>query len=740
MVQSSEKEPFLLPVKINGKDVKVFLDSGSQIDIISPEAMRELDITHKRPAAITITTVDSAKAGCEGITTFNCFVGKEWIEIDAFIVPNFQRKLLFGRETMFKNQIDVLPSNSLMRVRGEWFDRYSLEPIKFPVLALADQTIVLEPHAYNHVKFRCPLKRGSFVVKMSKKCAVENLDVNDIQVWVENYCFTLVIFHRNLFLQEVKAGTVILEVHPPLLSTPGPMIDVSYLEVEPCASDIEEIESMCVGTILSTEIEKTKASLEELLEKAITNVPERYRAEVIKLFERHSDVVSKHRFDLGLLKNFEFKIRTNCRYPIVKPVYRASPGTKEIMKEMIENMLKYQIIRPSSSPWSSNSILVKKPDDSSRFCNDFRDLNAVTVRDTFPIPRIDDITDYTAGAKVFSSIDLTSGFWQISIEEGSREKTAFSTPFGKFEYCRMAMGLTNGPPTFQACMQFVLGDLLYRICIVYLDDILVYSQSFEDHMKDLDAVLTRLKEFGVKIKLEKCRIGAEEIRYLGHKISKDGLHCCEDKVETVKNIPLPINAEEVLSYLGLVQYYRRFVEHCSIIAAPLYELMRKDEPFVMDERRVAAFNKLKEELCKAPVMMLPNFRKEFWLAVDASNLGFGGVLKQLDDQKRERVIAYASCALKGAQANYHCTDLELLAVKWGIEHFRPYLTDKRFVLFTDHKGLLGKRQLTTDVTGKRTRWLMYIFMFDFEMRYKPGKLNGDADALSRLTRGCDRNC
>lgn len=730
-------EPFLLPVQVNGKNVNVFLDSGSPINIISPQAMVELGITEKRQSRVVITTVSSEKANCEGIAKFTCCVGDYQLEIEAFIVPNFSKQILFGRETMFQAQIDVLSSNGLIRLKNEWFDCHSKSKIVFPLAALVEETVTLEPHSYNEIHLKCPIKQGSFVVKFKKQCTIENIDLTDIQVWIDNFRFTISPFHRGLFLQGIPAGTPLLEIHPPLLSRPNCSIDVCQLEVEISAEELLEVLQSCgESEVLTTSTSIMVGDLEQLIAKALKDVPETYKQKFSDLFHKHEKMISRHRFDLGKLKDFQMKIRTNCQYPVCKPQWKMSPDTKVALKEILTNLLKIGMIVPSSSPWGSSSILVKKPDNSNRLVNDYRDLNAVTIRDTFPIPRIDDITDYTAGASVFTTIDLTSGFWQIEIEPESREKTAFATPFGKFEYTRMAMGLTNGPPTFQACMQFVLGDLLYKNCIVYLDDILVYSKSYEEHLDDVDQVLSRLESFGLKIKADKCHVGAKEIRYLGHKISQEGIHCCDDKVETVRNIPLPINSEEVLSYLGLVQYYRKFIRHCSIIAAPLYELTRKNEPFVMTERRIKAFLMLKEALCNAPVMCHPNFSKEFWLAVDACNTGLGGVLKQADEKGRERVVSYASCILRGAQLNYHCTDLELLAVKWGIEHFRPYLTDKRFVLFTDHRGLLGKQQLANDLTGRRARWLQYIFMFNFEMRYKPGKENRDADALSRLTRGC----
>lgn len=389
-------------------------------------------------------------------------------------------------------------------------------------------------------------------------------------------------------------------------------------------------------------------------------------------------------------------------------------------------------------------MLVRKTDGSLRLCVDYRKLNAKTRRDAFPLPRIDESLDALGGAEIFSTIDLASGYHQVSVHEKDRHKTAFITPFGLYEYHRMPFGLCNAPATFQRLMQSIMSDLVFHIALVYLDDLLVYSATFSDHLVRLETVFKRLRDTGLKIKVEKCHFLQSEVRFLGHRVSAQGVSTDPEKVNAVKQWPIPSTPKELRSFLGFCSYYRRFIEGFSQIAGPLHDLVnaclrengsiRVKQPLEHSWSPLcqSAFEQLKEKLTSAPTLGYPNFALPFVLETDASNLGLGAVLYQ-HQEGRKVVIAYASRRLRGAEQNdrnYSSMKLELLAMKWAVtEKFRSYLLGSKFTIITDNNPLC---HLTTAKLGAiEQRWAAQLAVFDFDVKYRPGRCNTAADALSR---------
>ena len=396
-------------------------------------------------------------------------------------------------------------------------------------------------------------------------------------------------------------------------------------------------------------------------------------------------------------------------------------------------MLKDNIIKPSQSPWASPITIAKKKDDpNGRFCTDYRKLNDITKTDAYPLPRIDEIWEQLKEARWFSSVDLASGYWQVEMDEKDKQKTSFTCSLGTFEYNVMPFGLKNAPATFQRLMNDLLREYLYEFTVVYLDDIMIYSKTFEDHLKHLERILTILKEANLMIKLKKCKFCEQEIEYLGHIAGKDGLKPDPKKIEKIKNLKPPTNLKEVQSIMGLCQYYRTFVQDFSKIAKPIYQLTQKDKPFHWGKDQQKALDILKEKLTNHPILQYPDYNKQFILKTDASGKGLGAVLSQLNDKGKEVVIEYASRGLRGAERNYPITDLECLAIKWAItERFHKYLIGREFIAVTDHSAL--KTLMTAKlIKGKRARWAMKLQQYTFKIKHRSGKSNKDADALSRL--------
>jgi hypothetical protein len=450
-----------------------------------------------------------------------------------------------------------------------------------------------------------------------------------------------------------------------------------------------------------------------------------------KILENYKEVFFRKGNEiLGRTNLIEHEIVVEGR-PIKQRAYGVfDPKKLEFQKQHIEALLKEGIIRKSKSPWASPVILAKKKGGKFRFCGDFRKLNGRTVKDSYPLPVIDDLLRKLGKAKYFTSFDLDRGFLQVALKEEDKYKTAIITQKGLFEYNVMPFGLTNAPGTFQRLMDEVLRETLDEFTAVYIDDIIIYSNTFEEHLQHVEEVLRRLKEAKLVIKLKKCMFIQEEIKLLGHIVGRNGIKTDPEKIEKVKNYPRPTNLRELRGAIGLFTYYRKFVPEFAKLARPLHELSKKDIRFIWGERQEEAFESLKKKLTEAPILGNPDFTKPFELTTDASIEGLGIILSQRDEENKEKVIAYGSRSLKPSERNYATTELEMLAVYWGINHFVKYLMIKPFKVLTDHSALKAL-QNTIKPVGRRARWIMDLQQYNFEILHRSGKSNKNADALSR---------
>ncbi|CAK9821240.1 Retrovirus-related Pol polyprotein from transposon 17.6 [Anthophora retusa] len=402
----------------------------------------------------------------------------------------------------------------------------------------------------------------------------------------------------------------------------------------------------------------------------------------------------------------------------------------EIARQMKE-MLDKKIIEPSDSPYNSPVWVVPKKSDASgkqkwRIVIDFRKLNELTDQDAYPLPDIDDILSQLGNPKFFSALDLSSGFHQIPMDENSKKYTSFSTPQGHYHYNRMLFGLKNAPATFQRMMDTALRGLINKHCFVYLDDIIIFGQSIEEHNRNLAIVLQRLKELGLKLQPDKCEFLKPELEYLGHVITAEGVKPNPKKLEAVKNFKLPKTPTDIKSFLGLAGYYRKFIRNFSKIAKPLTDLTKKDTPFRWTEKEQNSFDTLKEKLCSSPVLKFPNFNEQFVLTTDASNEGLGAILSQ-----GGHPCFYISRTLNPPEKNYSTTEKELLAIVWSIRRLRQYLLGRRFIIQTDHQALKWL-QNCKDPSSRLIRWRLKLEEYDYEIQYVKGKERlGDYEGLGK---------
>ncbi|KAL2938982.1 Transposon Ty3-I Gag-Pol polyprotein [Bienertia sinuspersici] len=414
--------------------------------------------------------------------------------------------------------------------------------------------------------------------------------------------------------------------------------------------------------------------------------------------------------------------------PVSKAPYRMAPLELQELKTQLGELLEKGYIRPSVSPWGAPVLFVKKKDGGLRLCIDYRELNKVTIKNKYPLPRIEDLFDQLKGASLFSKIDLRTGYHQLRIKKDDIPKTAFRTRYGHYEFTVMSFGLTNAPAAFMDIMNRTFHEYLDKFIVVFIDDILIYSRSREEHEEHLRRTLDILRRDRWYAKLSKCEFWLKRIAFLGHIVSNEGVSVDPSKIKAVSEWPRPTNVTEIRSFLGLAGYYRRFVKDFSRIAQPITRLMRKEVKFEWKEDCEKAFVELKKRLTTAPILTLPSGTEGYEVYSDASKNGLGCVLMQ-----HKKVIAYASRQLKPYEVNYPTHDLELAAIVFALKIWRHYLYGSSCKIYTDHKSLkyiFTQRELNM----RQRRWLELIKDYDLEIQYHEGKANVVADALSRKTK------
>ena len=463
------------------------------------------------------------------------------------------------------------------------------------------------------------------------------------------------------------------------------------------------------------------------------------KSEAKKLITEFHHLFALEDKELGRTSLIKHKIRLDNNIPFKERHRRIPPHQYEEVRKHLQEMLEMGAIQRSHSPWASPVVLVRKKTGELRFCIDLRKLNNRTIKDAHALPRIEDSLDSLNGAQIFTSLDLKSGYWQVELDEESIPLTAFTVgPLGFYECCRMPFGLCNAPATFQRLMETCLGDMHLQWCIIYLDDIIVFSKTPEEHIERLRGVFQKLADAGLKLKPSKCEFFKAEINYLGHVVSKDGIRTDEKKIQVIKDWPRPVTVTDVRSFLGFTNYYRKFIYRYAQVAKPLNALIA-GENAKFKRRKVEwsevcqeAFEKLKEICSTTPILAYADYTKPFRLHTDASEKGLGAVLYQAQADGTDRVIAFASRSLSKTERNYDAHRLEFLALKWAVtERFHEYLYGGTFEVYTDNNPLTYV--LTTaklDAAGQR--WVAALANYNFSIKYRSGKANVDADSLSRV--------
>ncbi|KAH9086314.1 hypothetical protein LEN26_020244 [Aphanomyces euteiches] len=520
-------------------------------------------------------------------------------------------------------------------------------------------------------------------------------------------------------LNIVSNGTIWVQVQNPTgevaLLTPQTPIGVvttlphSYQEGSPLGFDHENpgvLTQQAYPGVISAVLDKT-ANKTTKPDSAKQEFPINWEGSSLDTLQRETLRQLLLEFDLFVHNQYG-----RCYPDQIRPV-RVSQKEGELMEAEIQQYLDLGLIRPSTSPWASPVLMIRKPDGSIRFCIDYRKLNDVTIKDRYPMPRVDDLLDVLGKSKYFSTMDVASGYWNVRMEEKSIEKTAFICKFGLYEWLVMPFGLCNAVPQFERLMEDVLRDQLWKSCLVYLDDVIVFSQDFATHISRLREVLSCLQAAGFKFKMSKCKWGKTSVAFLGHLVTPAGILPNPEKVKSVLKIRPLRNVAEVRAFLGLAGYFRRFIKGFAAISRPL-EKLKTAKVFQWNHECDEALNILKRKLVSPPILAYPDFDEPFFILVDACPVAVGAVLMQRQDN-RDRVIAYASQALDATQQKWihqkdGISEIECYGIVWATKKFRPYIDRRPFTIYTDHSALhvgrfICKVLISPSFTDQAPKWV-----------------------------------
>uniref|UniRef100_A0A8C1MWX3 Gypsy retrotransposon integrase-like protein 1 n=1 Tax=Cyprinus carpio TaxID=7962 RepID=A0A8C1MWX3_CYPCA len=452
------------------------------------------------------------------------------------------------------------------------------------------------------------------------------------------------------------------------------------------------------------------------------------KTELQHLVSQFQDVFSSQPGQTNVIQHH---IRTAPGVVVRQRPYRVPEARRQAIEDEVQQMLKLGVIEPSRSPWSSPIVMVPKPDGTLRFCNDFRRLNEVSEFDGYPMPRVDELLDRLGRARYISTLDLTKGYWQVPLSEAAKPKTAFSTPSGHWQYRTLPFGLHGAPATFQRMMDILLRPH-QAYAAAYLDDVVVHSEAWDEHLDRLRRVLSELRRAGLTANPRKCHLALSEAKYLGYQVGRGLIRPQDKKVEAIHAAPRPTTKTQVRAFLGLAGYYRCFIPNFSSLAAPLTDLTRKGQPekVCWTPSAEEAFSQVKAALTSSPVLRAPDFSCPFLLQTDASDTGLGAVLSQIQEGE-EHPIIYISRKLSPAERKYAAVEKEALAIRWAVLELRYYLLGRKFTLVTDHAPLQWMAR-AKDTNARVTRWFLALQDFHFEVRHRAGAANANADGLSRI--------
>ena len=742
----------VLPVKFGSQELSLAVDSGAVVNVLSEDSFMQLKRQLRggklklQPTDVTLQGVGKNPLEILGTVTMGVRLGKdsEKISLTFYVISKFSLNAdgLIGLRAMTQHKMELHPSRNLVKIGSRTYPAMK-EPRKY-LVASADtparapvrlRQTSADTHSIGSVSYARLRNSVTVPANTSMTIAVDvpqasqgndvviegpsklnNIGVEPTLTTVnkDGQAFALLV-NQNEYEITLQAGKTLSQA----------LVYNAKVQIEP---DFES----CVASVQrsASDIDVSQpATLSSLVK--VEDYPG-HRQTLITLLQQHRSVVALPGEPLGCTNIAEHTIRVKPgSKPVYIPAYRLPHSQRSEVNKQVQEMLAQKVITESNSEWNSPMFMVPKKDGSFRPVIDFRAVNKVTEEDRYPLPVLKDIlTSLGKGNTVFSTIDLLSGYWQVPLSAESQKITGFSTPSGHYHYLRMAFGLKGAPITFSRMMNNLFSGMVGNNLFVYLDDVICFNKTVEDHFETLHEVFNRLQQANLKAKLSKCVFLKKTISFLGHRVDSEGIHTADDKINAVKLFPQPKSVENVRSFLGLCGYYRSFVRHFATIASPLNILLRKNQPFVWGQAQEQSFQQLKKALTTAPVLTFPDYTLPFVIYTDASALGVGAVLMQTVKSGKNKVLGYASRTLTQAEQNYSVTHQEALAIVWALKTFKDFIFGYEITVYTDHSAvthLFEGRKLS----GRLARWDLTIQEFNPTIKFVPGHANRVADSLSR---------
>ena len=690
-------------------NINAVIDTGANSSVISARLAKKLNLPIKNiNTMVTMANnhVTKSPGYCENVPII---INKSNFPCKAIVLDESAHELLIGTNWLDKYRANIDFNSSTITLMNDYTNKLKFFCSKKPRKSLYKKL---------NDKEKIPLYSKFHRIIPSR--AICSIDIKPLSNYAVDSGVKIMIYGDKNTPGNIANGVYdsSSELKPLIISNINsePLIiqkgqKVTYAQT--CKNCTIEPSTICKSVIDEEKIQKSYKGNESDKEDFMKMIIEANKKEIIK-------------------KEIELKHDINLEDPTKifnQKQYKHSASEKEAINQKVIEMLEDGVIRPSFSNYSSPIVLIKKPDGSYRPCVDYRRLNSNTIKDVYPLPRIDETRDQLGEAAIFSKIDLKNGFWHIPIKESSKKLTAFRAGNKLYEFNKLPFGLCNSPATFQRVVDSLLGNYNLEFALIYLDDLIIYSKSKDEHLEKIQKILLKLRSYSLNINYEKSEFCKETIDYLGYIIGNGWVKISDEKTRAVKFFPKPKNTKQVQQFIGLTSYFRRFINNYARICLPLTSLLRKNNKFRFEENEIKAFNKLKELLTKEPILKLPRFGERFTVHTDACKDGLGAILLQKYEDKIH-VIAYASRITNNYEKNYSTYELEGLAALFAIKVWRCYLYVSKFTLHTDNSAL-SYIKTNKNLSARLSRWILVLAEYDFDVVHRKGTQNQMADALSR---------
>ncbi len=710
-------------IKIQKQKLRALVDSGAQVSLLHESVIKELKKRTNikvESTKINLQTANGELMQVLGSTLIDFEIGNMKINHRFIIVKELNRKVILGRDWLTQNGVRL------------YFDLGSLRIGKSYVPLEEDIHISLIVRSVSNIKIK---PNHSMLLSGKIKSQVMKNQLYEVNALTDGF------ISQEPGIQIINSIVQTNDTRVPILIVNN--TNKMYAIKRGCA--LGKLDKISEESIVDTRppLSDNKPGQTKNINWDDVKVPPKYKDKIVELLKANSDLFALSDLDLGHTSTVKMKIDTADHPPIRSKPYRIPLLKRQVVDSAIDEMLKAGIIQRSRSPWSFPLLVVEKKDSSQRLVIDFRKLNKITKPISYPLPLIDDILALLGGSVFYSSLDLKSGFWQVLLDEKDREKASFCSHRGLFSFNRMPFGLTGAPGVFQQLMSIVLEGL-EKFSLCYLDDILIFSPSLEQHLEHIQIVLDRLRTHNLKMKLSKCQFLAEETKYLGFVINEQGVKPDIEKVQAIRGLEPPQTVREVRSYLGMLSFYRRFLPQFSEIAQPLVALTKKHARFKWDENCQTAFEVLKQELTRVPLLSFPDPNKPYILYTDSSDTCIGACLVQETDEpveiipgvKNEKPVYFLSHKLSDTQCRYSILEKECFAIYYALQKLDAYLHGAKFTIKCDHLPL--KYLLDSPMQNRKVQlWALSIAGYDCTIEYVRGTDNC-SDLLSRArTTGLD---